>query len=403
VTRRFLGIAIVLGLITAVGPFAIDMYLPALPSMGQSLGASTGAVQMSLMAYFIVIGICQLFYGPLSDIVGRKLPIYGGLIIFTVGSIGCSLAPNIEILIGFRVVQAFGACAGMVIPRAIVRDLYTGHDATRLMSLLMLTVSISPILAPLTGSFVIAAFGWRGVFAVLTIAAVLASILAVTQLKETREDHHRADSTWRGAFSAYGLLLRDGEFIGLVLVGALGVSSFFVYLGSASFVLINHYGLSPKLFSLCFALNAASFFGFSQLTGMLTQRFGLPPVVRIAAAGFAFAMVVLALVFATGIDNLFALMAPLFIGYGFLGLVIPTTAVLALEHHGAIAGTASALMGALQMIIGSAVMALAGLFANGMPQPMVYGIAACAVAAFLVTQLALRRVAATLAPDPSTP
>ena len=402
-TRRFLGIAIVLGLITAVGPFAIDMYLPALPSMGKSLGAGTGAVQMSLMAYFVVIGICQLFYGPLSDIVGRKLPIYGGLVIFTVGSIGCALAPNIEILIGFRVVQAFGACAGMVIPRAIVRDLYTGHDATRLMSLLMLTVSISPILAPLTGSFVIGAFGWRGVFAVLTIAAVLALVLAVTQLKETREDHHRADSTWRGAFSAYGLLLRDGEFIGLVLVGALGVASFFVYLGSASFVLINHYGLSPKLFSLCFALNAASFFGFSQLTGMLTQRFGLPPVVRIAAAGFALSMVVLALVFAAGIDNLFALMAPLFIGYGFLGLVIPTTAVLALEHHGAIAGTASALMGALQMIIGSAVMALAGLFANGMPQPMVYGIAACAVAAFLVTQLALKRVAATLAPDPSTP
>lgn len=402
-TRRFLGMAIVLGLITAVGPFAIDMYLPALPSMGKTLGASTSAVQMSLMAYFIVIGICQLFYGPLSDIVGRKLPIYGGLIIFTMGSIGCALAPSIEILIGFRVVQAFGACAGMVIPRAIVRDLYTGHDATRLMSLLMLTVSISPILAPLTGSFVIGAFGWRGVFVVLTIAAVLALILAITQLKETREDHHRADSTWRGAFSAYALLLRDGEFIGLVLVGALGVSSFFVYLGSASFVLINHYGLTPKLFSLCFALNAASFFGFSQLTGMLTQRYGLPKVVRVAAAGFALAMIVLALVFAAGIDNLFALMAPLFIGYGFLGLVIPTTAVLALEHHGAIAGTASALMGALQMIIGSAVMALAGLFANGLPQPMVFGIAACAVAAYLVTQLALRRVAATLVPNPSTP
>jgi DHA1 family bicyclomycin/chloramphenicol resistance-like MFS transporter len=403
VTRRFLRMAIVLGLITAVGPFAIDMYLPALPSMGKTLGAGPGAVQMSLMAYFIVIGICQLLYGPLSDIVGRKLPIYGGLVIFTVGSIGCALAHSIEVLIAFRVVQAFGACAGMVIPRAIVRDLYTGHDATRLMSLLMLTVSISPILAPLTGSFVIAAFGWRGVFAVLTVAAGLALILAITQLKETRHDHHRAQSTWAGAFSAYHLLLRDGEFIGLVLVGALGVSSFFVYLGSASFVLINHYGLTPKLFSLCFALNAASFFGFSQLTGTLTQRFGLPQVVRVAAAGFALAMVVLALVFAMGVDNLFALMAPLFIGYGFLGLVIPTTAVLALEHHGAIAGTASALMGALQMIIGSSVMALAGIFANGNPQPMVFGIAACAVAAFLVTQLALRRVAATLAPDPSTP
>ena len=188
-----------------------------------------------------------------------------------------------------------------------------------------------------------------------------------------------------------------------MLVGALGVSSFFVYLGSASFVLINYYGLSPKLFSLCFALNAASFFGFSQLTGTLAQRFGLPQVVRVAASGFALAMISMAVLFAAGINSLFALMAPLFIGYGFLGLVIPTTAVLALEHHGAIAGTASALMGALQMIIGSAIMALAGLFANGTPRPMAFGIAACAVAAFLVTQMALRRVAATAVPNPSTP
>ncbi len=397
-TRRFLRMAIVLGLITAVGPFAVDMYLPALPSMGKSLEATPGAVQMSLMAFIIVIGICQLFYGPLSDIVGRKLPIYGGLAIFTIGSIGCALAPNVTILIAFRVLQAFGACAGMVIPRAIVRDLHTGHDATRLMSLLMLTVSISPILAPLTGSFVIAAFGWRGVFAVLTIAAIIAFILTATQLKETRPAEQRGESSWRSAFSAYGLLLRDGEFLGLTLVGALGISSFFVYLGSASFVLINHYGLTPKLFSLCFALNAASFFGFSQLTGTLTQRFGLPRVVRAAACCFALAMLSLAGLFAMGVDNLLALMAPLFIGYGFLGLVIPATAVLSLEHHGAIAGTASALMGSLQMIIGSAIMALAGLFADGSPKPMTFGIAACAAAAFLVTQFALRRPAA----NPST-
>ena len=396
-TRRFLRMAIVLGLITAVGPFAIDMYLPALPSMGRTLQASPNAVQMSLMAFFIVIGICQLFYGPLSDIVGRKLPIYGGLAIFALGSIGCALAPSIQILIAFRVVQAFGACAGMVIPRAIVRDLHTGHDATRLMSLLMLTVSISPILAPLTGSFVIGTFGWRGVFAVLTIAAMIAFLLAATQLQETRPREQRGESSWRGAFGAYLLLLCDGEFTGLVLVGALGVSSFFVYLGSASFVLINYYGLTPKLFSLCFALNAASFFGFSQLTGTLTQRFGLPRVIRTAASGFALAMLVLAISFAAGVNSLFVLMALLFTGYGFLGLVLPSTAVLALEHHGTIAGTASALMGSLQMIIGSAVMALAGLFANGTPRPMVFGIAGCAIASFLAAQISLRRVAAPAA------
>jgi MFS transporter, DHA1 family, multidrug resistance protein len=383
--------AVVLGLITAVGPFAIDMYLPALPSMGKSLHADPGQVQMSLMAFFIVIGICQLFYGPFSDIVGRKLPIYGGLVIFILGSIGSALAPSIEVLIGFRVVQAFGACAGMVVPRAIVRDLHTGHEAARLMSLLMLVVSISPILAPLTGSFVIAAFGWRGVFWLLTAAALAGLFLAATQLKETRAPEHARDSSWKGAFLAYAVLLRDAEFVGLTLVGALGISSFFVYLGSAAFVLINYYGLTPQLFSLCFALNAASFFGFSQLTGTLAKKYGLGPVIRVATMGFALSMTALALLFIAGFGSLVLMMALLFAGYGFLGLVLPSTAVLSLEHHGAISGTASALMGSLQMIVGSAVMAFAGLFAGGKPTPMVIGIAACAVGSVIVAELMLRR------------
>ena len=392
-TRPFLRLAVILGLITAVGPFAVDMYLPALPSMGKSLAASPAAVQMSLMAFMIVIGVCQLFYGPLSDMVGRKPPIYAGLLIFTLGSIGCALAPSITVLVGFRVLQGLGACAGMVVPRAIVRDLHTGPDATRLMSLLMLTVSVSPILAPLAGSFVIGAFGWRGVFFALTIAAAIAFILAATQLPETRPQHSRRDTGWRDSILAYGRLLKDGEFVGLTLLGAFGVSSFFVYLGSASFVLINHYGLSPRQFSLCFALNAASFFGFSQLTGTLTHRYGLAQVIHAAALGVALAMLLLAALFALEVNNLLALMAPLFAGYGFLGLVIPASAVLALERHGEIAGTASALMGSLQMIVGSACMALAGLFANGRPEPRVFGIAACAAGTFLVTWLTLRRAA----------
>src|SRR5580704_15155502 len=217
-TPRFLRLAIVLGLITAVGPFAIDMYLPALPSIGGSLGATPAAVQMSLMVFFITLGVCQLVYGPLSDIFGRKLPIYAGLAIFTMGSVGCAFAPNINVLIGFRVLQSLGACAGMVVPRAVVRDLYTGHDATRLMSLLMLVVSISPILAPLTGSAIIAGFGWRGVFWALTLAAAIGLVLALTALPETLAAHHRAASTWAGAFQGYRRLLFDPFFMGLTMV-----------------------------------------------------------------------------------------------------------------------------------------------------------------------------------------
>lgn len=400
--RRVLPLVVVLGLITAIGPFAIDVYLPALPSMGKSLNASPPAVQMSLMAFFITIGACQLFYGPLSDIVGRKTPIYAGLIIFALGSIGCALAPNIEVLIGFRALQGFGACAGMVIPRAIVRDLRTGHEATRLMSLLMLIVSISPLLAPLTGSFIIGTFGWRAVFAALTIAALAGLLLAATQLMETRPAEHRSESTWRSAFDGYRLLLADPMFTGLSFVGAFGVAAFFIYIGGASFVFINHYGLSPTLFSLCFALNAASFFGFSQTTAKLTARFGLASVIRVSVFGFAVMTVILAVLMTLGADSMALMMILLCAGYGFLGVVLPASAVLSLEHHGQIAGTASALMGSIQMVTGAAVMAVAGLFTNGTPQPMVTGIAVCAVAALLVTQIALRssRTAAQISAKP---
>jgi DHA1 family bicyclomycin/chloramphenicol resistance-like MFS transporter len=226
---------------------------------------------------------------------------------------------------------------------------------------------------------------------VLTLAAALGFVLAASALKETRLPEHRTESSWGGVFASYKKLLLDPEFIGLTLVGALGVAAFFVYLGNASYVLINHYGLTPQAFSLCFALNAASFFGFCQLTGFLSQRFGLPKVIRLAVTGFAAAMTALGVLTLFGVDGLVVMIVFLFIGYGFLGLVIPSSAVLSLEDHGEIAGTASALMGSLQMVIGAAIMGFVGIFANGTPRPMLLGIAGCAIAAFIVAQVALRK------------
>jgi DHA1 family bicyclomycin/chloramphenicol resistance-like MFS transporter len=388
--RSFIGTALILGLVSAIGPFAIDMYLPALPTIGRSLQASPGAVQASLTAFFVALGVCQLFYGPLSDIVGRKTPIYFGLAVFGLGSIGCALAPNIHVLIAFRVVEAVGACAGSVVPRAIVRDLHTGADATRLMSLLILVFSVSPILAPLVGSFVIALAGWRGVFWVVTGAAALGVVLTATQLRETRPPAARALSSWSGALAGYRLLLKDRRFMGLILAGAFGISAFFVYLANSSFVLIGHYGLSPAAYSLFFAMNAAAFIGAAQLNGWLTGRYGLSMVIRVAVSGFALAMSALVVLTTIGIDRLDVMAALLFVGYGFLGMVVPTASVLALEQHGSIAGTASALMGAVQMIVGASVMAGAGTFANGTAAPMIRCIAAAAVTAFLLAQLTLR-------------
>ena len=379
---NFFRTALVLGLLSAIGPFAIDMYLPALPSIGQSLNASMGAVQLSLMAFFISLGIGQIIYGPVSDMVGRKLPLYFGLLLFAAGSVGCALAPDIHTLVVLRFIQGLGACAGMVIPRAVVRDLHTGHDAARLMSLLMLVFSVSPILAPLAGSLLIEWAGWRSVFWAVTVAAGLGLLLMTTSLAETRPPADRVDSSVGSALAAYGLLLRDRHFIGLVMIGAFGISSFFAYLANSSFVLIDHYGLTPRQYSLAFAANAASFIGVSQLTGKLGARFGLVPMVKFAVVGFAAVMGLLLAVNLAGIDRLDVMVLLLFIGYGFLGLVVPTTAVLALDDHGAIAGTASALMGTLQFVVGAAVMAVVGLFVDGTARPMVAGIAVSAAVAY---------------------
>ena len=380
-----------LGLLSAIGPFAIDMYLPALPSIGQDLNASTAAVQMSLLIFFLSMGFGQIIVGPVSDMIGRKPPLYFGLGLFMVGGIGSALAPTVEWLIAFRFLQGLGACAGMAVPRAIVRDLHTGTEAAKLMSLLMLVFSVSPILAPLTGSLVIESFGWRAVFWTVTGAALLAVVLLATSLKETRPAEQRAGSSFRTALTGYRFLLGDRNFLGLTAIAGFAISSFFVYLSSSSFILIDHYGLSPSVYSVFFSINAVAFIGMSQLTGMLSERFGLRRVVRIAVAGYATTMVVLLAVMASGVDRLDVMAALLFVGYGFVGLVIPSTSVLAMEEHGEIAGTASALMGTLHFAIGAAAMGVAGVFFDGTPLPMVAGIAICAVISFALTQATLGR------------
>ena len=388
---NFLRTALVLGLLSAIGPFAIDMYLPALPSIGQSLNASMGAVQASLMAFFIALGVGQIIYGPVSDMVGRKLPLYFGLTLFGISSIGCALAPDIHTLVALRFMQGLGACAGMVVPRAVVRDLHTGVDAARLMSMLMLVFSVSPILAPLAGSLMIEWFGWRSVFWTVTLLALLGLVLLATSLPETRPPAQRVDSGVRSAIAAYGVLLRDRYFLGLVLTGAFGISSFFAYLANSPFVLINHFGLTPRQYSIAFAINAASFIGASQFTGRLAVRFGLVNVVKVAVTGYAVVMLLLLVSNLLGVDRLGVLITMMLLGFGFLGLVVPAVAVLALDRHGSIAGTASALMGTLQFVCGATVMAILGPFVDGSARPMVAGIACCALLAFTIGRATLNR------------
>jgi len=387
--KSYLRHGIILGLLSAIGPFAIDMYLPALPSIGQSLHADAATVQLSLTVFFIAVGGGQLIYGPLSDMYGRKLPLYAGLALFCCGSIACALAPNAELFLFGRFIQGLGACGGMVIPRAVVRDLHSGVEATRLMSLLMLVFSISPLLAPLTGSFVIQIAGWRGVFWMVLGAAVIGFGI-LTTLRESRPKAARAHSSLRSAFHSYRQLLADKHFIGTVLIGTCGMASFFLYLSNSPYVMIEHYHLSPRGFSLLFSVNAASFFVAAQFNSRLAMRMGLKSLVRRAATGFALAMLVLLGLFAAGVDHLVVMVVLLCCAYACLGMTVPTSSVLALEEHGEIAGTASSLIGFLQFGLGSVVMAFSGTFANGQPLPMIAGITLCALLCVSFARITLR-------------
>ena len=388
---RFLKAALILGLLSAIGPFAIDMYLPALPAIGASLGAEVGAVQWSLTAFFMALGVGQLFYGPVSDMVGRKPPLYFGLALFTLASAGCALATDIHTLVALRFVQGLGAAAGMAIPRAVVRDLHTGTEAARLMSLLMLVFSISPLLAPLAGSGVIAVAGWRGVFWAVAVAAVAGLLLVARGLTETRLPADRLESSLASALAGYWLLLRDTHFLGLVFIGGCSMAGFFVYLAGSPFVLINHYGLSPVQYSLAFSVNAAAFFAAAQFTARLGRRFGLVATVKAAVSGAGAVMAALLAYYLAGGDRLAVLLSLYFVASGLMGLVIPTTSVLALEEHGAIAGTASALLGTLQMLIGALAMGVVGVFATGKPLPMVVGMACGALLGLALTWATLGR------------
>ena len=383
----FLRNALVLGTLSAVGPFAIDTYLPAFPAIARELQADVSAVQMSLMSFFAAVALCQIVYGPLSDRFGRKPPLYFGLSLFILGAIGCSFAGSVEALIAFRFLQGVGACASMIIPRAIIRDLHTGHEAARLMATTMLVFSVSPILAPLAGSTLTELLGWRAIFWLIALIGLGGLTVVLFGLPETRPESEGRKGVAQ-AFATYKSLLKDRHFLGLVFIGGFSQASFFSYLAGSSVVFIEHFGLTPQLYSVVFASNAIAFIGSAQFNSVLMRRFGAERVVRTAFAVLTSLLFVLT---ASGIENVFVLWGLIFVSFGSLGFVIPSTAVLALENHGPVAGTASALMGTLQLSTGALMIVLVSALYDGTSLSMVGAIMACGLIAFTLSRTTLGR------------
>ena len=391
-TLSLTGYSVILGLVAAVGPFAIDMYLPAMPDIGADLGASMQQVQWTIVAYFIAFGLAQMIYGPWADQAGRKPPLYTGLALFIVGTVVCALAPTIEVLILGRVLQGLGGAANMVVLRAVIRDLATGHSATRMMSTIMIVIAVSPLLAPLSGSALMAFGSWRLIFWALLIAAALSFFLIHYALPETLTDANRQSFDARTMRAGIASLLADRPFLVMTFLAGFAFASFFVFIASASFVYTRQFGLSPTQFSFAFAANAVGFFAASQFSSTLAQRLGTLRMISLATIGFATATFAGFALGLAGLATLPVTMAALFIGNLFLGVILPTAQVQALEDHGSNAGLASSLGGTMQMVAAGVLVAAAGPFLDGTVVPMQGAIAVCGALALGLSLMIPRQV-----------
>lgn len=350
---------------TAVGPVTIDMYLPGFPAIEREFAEQ--GVEKTMSAYLIGIALGQLIYGPLSDRFGRKPPLYASFVLYALGSFGCTLATDMSTLMVMRVLQALGACGGMVIGRAIIRDRCEPHEAARAFSILMAIVSLGPILAPSVGGVVVTAFGWRGVFVFQVIFAILLLAAMHFVLTESRNTSQIQPISLPTIALNYRSLVRDRAFVGYTLAGAFGMASLFAYVTGAPAVLIENYGLSPQQFGWLLGVNGFAFMAASRINIVALRN--KTPAQLVARAiwvpttiGLILTLITLAV--RVPLWLFVALQLSFFVG---VACVTPHAAALGLAGYPHIAGAASAMMGALQSVIPMLVGIALAYFNNGEP------------------------------------
>ncbi|MCI2417533.1 Bcr/CflA family multidrug efflux MFS transporter [Saccharopolyspora sp. K220] len=381
---------LILGSLSAFGPLSIDMYLPAFPTIAAELRTGPSQVQLSLTACTIGLALGQLVAGPLSDTFGRRRPLLVGLVVFTVGSLLCALAPSAYALVGLRLVQGLGGAAGIVIARAVVRDLYSGIALAKFFSLLMLVNGLAPILAPLVGGQMLRVTSWRGVFAVLGAIGVVLLVTAAFGVRETLPRESRRPGSLGNTLRTFGGLLSDRAFLGFSLSAALAFASMFAYIAGSSFVLQNVYGMSPQLFSVVFGVNSLGIVLVGQLNGRLVARFDPRRLLPVGLGINAVGGVAVAVAAVTGV-GLVGLLPALFLVASSVGMVFPNATALALSGLPETAGSASALLGVLQFLTGGLAAPLVGAAGPDTALPMGAVMGTLSLAAVVVFVLLARR------------
>ena len=393
---------VVLGLLVALGPFTIDLYLPAFPVVADELGASESAIQLTLTATMVGFGLGQLIIGPWSDKVGRRLPLVLATAIHVAASLGVAFAPSIEWVLVARVFQGIGAAGGGVVAMATVRDLFGGQPLVRMLSRLALVTSLAPILAPVIGSQLLVLVDWRGLFLSLAGYGVLVIVLAALMIAETLPPERRRQKGHSTVGQRYRAVLSDRVFVGVALIAGLMFSGLFAYLSSSSFVFQEVYGFDAQQYGILFAVNSLGLAVASQIASRLMRRFAPPKILAVSLPIMALAGFVAA--FAAWRDlGLAPVVACTFVFLTFAGLSFPCIQVTALAPHGAEAGTAAALLGAINFGLASIAAPLVGAFGTETAIPMGLAMGFALTVALVLLWIVVRPQHSTVIADTDAP
>lgn len=387
------GTILILGMLSALGPFSIDMYLPGFPAIADDLHTTVDTVAYSLSSFFIGICAGQLIYGPLLDRFGRKRPLYVGLTIYILASIGCALSHSVESLIAFRFVQALGGCVCMVAPGAIVRDAFPVQESAKIFSLLILILGVSPIIAPTVGSYVVPHFGWHMVFVLLAFISSGMLLAVIFFLRETKQPDPSMSLKPAAIFSNYATVLKQPQFSTYAFSGAIAAAGLFAYLAGSPMVFMKMYGMTEQQYGWIFALIAAGLITSSQLNNVLLRKYSSEQIIKTVLRVQTGVGLLLCVGAMFSLLNLYSTIGLMFVFLSCQGFSFPNSAALSMAPFTREAGSAAALMGSLQMGFGALASALVGVFNDGTSFPLAAVMAACALTGLVIQTIGRKRIA----------
>ena len=380
----------ILGAVTAFSPVAIDMYLPAFPSIARDLHADMGQVELTVSLFLAGMGIGQAFYGPLSDRWGRRAPLLIGSMVYAIAAVGCALSNSIGLLLAGRLLMALGGAAGSVITRAMVRDWFDAKESAHVFSTLMLVMGAAPIFAPMLGSQVLLFTGWRGVFVLFALFGLACTLAVAAWLPESLPESRRTKHGMGAVFGGYWHLMKNRRFTGFALAAGFASGLLFTYITGVAPVIMNYYGVRPSLFGFLFSANAFGLIAGSQVNRRLLRKYSSAQIVSAVYNVTCGTAVLLFVHGLTGWGGLPALSVLLFAMLTTMGFVFPNLSALTMAPFTTQAGTASALLGTAQYVIGCVAGGLVSAFHNGTPQPLAFLMATNAVIGWLLMRRALK-------------